>query len=252
MPFTILDPTAAAAAPVTTQGSPLTSQGYTLDAFHKELQLLLQDRDDVDTPQLTSWINQSYTDVCTSIDLDELKGSIAITLVAGQALYRLPYVVSHVLGAAIVLPTTVNVNGGYPLDKGDLSSYRALMEESGDPEFFFRHGDMLVFWPTPDAARTVAVDFRLRPVWMTDLTHSPLLGLEWHEVILLGARYRGFSANLEWDKAVPAEQEYLRLLRRRTNREATEHEGRVVLSSVPRRLEDVRRRVVRRSSLEPE
>lgn len=245
MPYSVLDKASAAPAPVTTLGAPLISQGQTLDSLREELDASLGGRADILTPRYDLWLNEAYTDLCTSLELDELKGSLALTLVPAQAVYTLPYVVSTIIGAALVLPTSENYNGGYPLDKTDLSAYRSLVAASGDPEVYFRMNDLLVFYPTPKAARTIALDFRIRPLPLTLGTHSPILGVEWHEAIKLGARFRAWKALMQYDKAEPAENDYIKLVRRRTDRQATEDEGRVVGSSVPRDISQLRRRITR-------
>lgn len=246
MPFTLLAPEYAAPAPATTLGAPKTSVGMTLSSMTNELDALLGRRADVDTERFELWLNLAYVDLCTSLNIDELKGSLGIELEEGQAHYMLPEIVDTIIGASLVLPSSVNRLGGYPLDKMDLATYRSLADDDDEPRIFFRHTDMLVVWPTPSAARTLALDIRIRPQWMAESTDSPILGTEWHEGILLGARQRGFSALMEYDKAAAAQNEYIGFVRRRTDREAKEQEGRVIGSAAPHKLEQIRNRVIQR------
>ena len=247
MPFNVLNGDVAEPEPATTLGAPRVSWGLTLSAMQDELDAMLGRRADVQEERFTRWINLSYTDLCTSLDIDELKGSLGLEMVDGQPAYKLPYVVDTIMGAAIVLPDSESPNGGYPLDKSDLASYRSLAGRYGDPQLFFRMSEIVVVYPTPDDARTVALDVRLRPLWLVEPTDSPILGLEWHEAILLGARARAFSALMEYDKAASATNEFVSYVRRRTDREAKEDEGRIIGSSVPKRIEGIRNRVIRQS-----
>lgn len=249
MPFIVLDQASAAAAPVTTLGQPLVNVGETLSSMEQDLVSMLVDRTDLGPPLLRKWINRSYIHIATAVAIDEMKGSIGISLVPGQAHYLLPYAVSSIISASLVLPTSENINGGYPLDKGDLSLYRAARSHDDDPTWYFRMNDILVVHPTPNKARTLALDVRVRPLPMTANEHSPILGVEWHEAIVLGARRRGFSELLEYDKATMAENEYLSAVRQRTNREEKEDENRVPSSSAPQRDPRIRGRDWRRDDL---
>lgn len=246
MPFNLLTPEVAAPEPVTTIGAPKTSVGLTLNDMQAELDARLGGRADVISDRQALFINLAYTDLCTSIDLDELKGCIGLTMVPGQPVYKLPYVVDTIIGASIILPEADSLTGGYPLTKSDLSSYRALEADTDHPELFFRLSDLIVVWPTPAVATTVALDVRIRPAWLVQATDSPILGLEWHEGILLLARQKAHAALKEFDLAIAAGNEFTAFMRRRTDREAKEDEGRIVGSSMPKRTSDLRNRVYRR------
>lgn len=245
MPFTVLDPSLAEAAPVTTLGAPLTGEGMSLLSLRGELDAMLGGRADIPTDRYDLWLNMAYRDLCTSLDIDELKGGLALELVAEQPLYLLPQAVDTILGASIVLPESENINEGYPLDKIDLSSYRGLVSEDADPTMFFRLVNMLVFYPTPDSERTVALDVRIRPLDLEDETDCPIVPSEWHEGILLGAAARGHRALREFPAAAAMQNDYVSFLRRRTDREAAEDENRIIGTSVPRDIRQLRNTVRR-------
>lgn len=233
MPFIVIDSSTAAAAPVTTIGEPKVSAGDTLASMRLWLRRALLGRDDLTDDELDLWLNDSYIDVCTSIDIDELKASLGIVTVAGQALYNLPYVVSSTQDAALIDPGMTT--GGLPLNKVDKAWYREQQNKSGRPECFFREGDVLVLYPTPDKQYTIALDFRVRPLPLTEDDDSPIVGQEWHRPIRLGARQKAFDDLQEFEKAMPAENSYTNAVRRRNNREASEDERRVIGSSIPGR-----------------
>lgn len=241
MPFLVLDPAAAAAAPVTTLGAPRTGvEGKTFDSMQDELRDMLGGRTDVEA-KLGGWINDAQVDLITSVDTDEAKGSLAITTVVGQAMYLLPTVVDNI--QTISLNDSTLPDGGYPLEKTDKFGYRAQMTLSDYPTKYFRERNILVLWPTPDAAYSITIDFRIRPSYMTLTTHQPILDKEWHRAIILRAREMAFDDLMEFDKAGPAENSVTRTVRRRENREANEDENRAPRSSVPHLARAAQRKV---------
>ena len=233
MPYVALDPDNAVGAPITSVGAPKTSVGKTLASMRTELQKMLGGRDDIESGRLDTWINDAYLDVCTSLRIDELKASIAFDILAGEYLYLLPYVVSTIQAMALVDSTLTS--GGQPLTKTDRDTYRSACDKTDRPELFFRENDILVLYPTPDKDYVGSLDFRLRPLPLTEDTDSPILGEEWHRAILLKARQNGFDDLLEFDKALPSENSFINAVRRREDREAGEDERRVIGSSVPGR-----------------
>lgn len=248
MPYLVIDPAAAEPAPVLTVGAPHTSDGETLATMRSELFYQLGGRDDLTDDRLDKLINWAYLDLWTSLKLDESQSSYGFNTVPGQALYALPYQVRSTLGAAIVDQTSAY--GGVPLEKIDLTAYRRLEVASGPPRQFFRSDRVLVLYPTPDQIYPAIVDFRLRPAPLVADTDSPVLGHEWHETILLNARKKGFSALQEFDKAMPANNDFIDHVRRREDPSADEDTDRVVGSSVPRSARMLNR--TRRFHREPE
>lgn len=232
MPYNSLDEASAVPAPTISVGAPLVSVGETLESMRGELYYQLGGRDDIDPNRLTKWLNWAYLDLWTSLEIDEAKGSMVLELQEGQPVYVLPYQVSTILEAAI--EPSGSSQRGKLLSKIDLRAYRKMPDVVGEPEQYFRHGNLLVVYPTPVTARRLFLDFRSRPLPLVEETDSPALPVEWHEAILLNARKKGFSSIMEFDKALPAENDFVNTVRRRQDREANEDEGRVIQSAVPR------------------
>lgn len=242
MPYGPLDPTAAEAAPVLTIGAPLTSTGKTLDGMLTELVLQLVGRTDIDPARITTFLNDAYIDLATSLKLPELNGTYTFETVIGQHLYLLPTQMFATYGAAIVDPVNYSYYGGQPLDKIDLDAYRGLPDRSDQPENYFLHSGMIVLWPTPNAIKTIAVDFQARPLPLAANTDSPVLGVEWHEIIQKMAREKAFEAVLEFQLAALMEASWTKQFARKKDPLAAEDTGRLVGSSVPRTLNDLKRR----------
>ncbi len=249
MPYQTIDSSLAEPAPVVLDGMPLTEEGETLASMETELFYSIGGREDATLERLRRWINQAYIDLFTSLELDEGKASYTFLTTSGQNQYLVPDVVATTLGVTVL--QSESIYGGIPLTKGDLSSYRRREEAVGLPREFFRYGKILVLWPTPSRVVDLSVDYRLRPAPLVEPTDSPILPREWHEAILLNARKKAFSSLMEFDKAMPAENDYVNQVRRRQDTEANETENRVPRSAVPRNGRMlIRSRII--SSPEPE
>lgn len=211
MPFTVLDPTTAAAAPVTTLGVPKISVGETLATLRAELKLQVI-RNDVDDTRWNKWINQAHRKLVSMVTLQEFSGSLGINTVASQPFYLLPQAVGYIKKISLT-DTVYYSRGGIDFQRIDLDYYRRLPVRTGQPEMYFRHGDMLVVWPTPNTVDAVTIDFRVRPVDLTLDTHSPIVPLEWHEALGLKARHIAFRALQIFDKAAIAQNDFVTAVR---------------------------------------
>lgn len=245
MPFLALDPAAAAPAPATTLGVPLQNVGMTLAEFRGRLNLQLGGRPDVTTPMLDQWINAAYIDICSSLEIEELKGTLTLNLVAGQALYTLPKTVRAITLASVIDAVTYGEVGGRQLTLTDLAKYRRSSERADEPEEYFRVGELFVIWPTPTSVRDLSLDVWVRPAKMTADDHSPIIPEEWHEIILRNARQMAHSDLREWSSAAIAQNEFVGMVRRKTDTEELEEDNKVIGSSVPKDRRQIYRRNAR-------
>lgn len=242
MPFIALDPAVAAPAPVTTLGAPRVSYGLTLADLSAELSKMLGRRDDVDTPRLEMYVNLGYVDLVTSIETGETDGSFVLDLVGDQPLYLLPDQVAAILSVAIIDPDEPIDYGGRLLESMDRNTYRMHRIMVGKAHHYFRHGNMLVAYPTPEFEGEAVVDFRIRPDFLTAANHSPMLGVEWHEGVLLAARWKMFAALLEPGMAIAAQNDYVNFVRRRISMTGIEKQQTVGRSEVIRSARQLTRR----------
>ncbi len=201
MPYNVLDPSTAAAAPTTTLGNPLVSQGETLSSISTELLAQLGNRTDVPAPRLNSWINKAYRSVAGMLTLKELEGSLGLSLVASQPLYLIPIQVAWIKRLGVQDSTNYLTWQGRELDPIDLTIYRNLQTSvggggspNGPPRSYFRMNRTVVIWPTPDNAYTAPLDFRVRPNDLVNPTDSPMLPVEFHNAILVRARAIAWGA----------------------------------------------------------
>jgi hypothetical protein len=245
MPYTPIVAGAAAIVAPSGSAAPLTNQGETLASLTSELEAMLAGRTDVTPDRFALWINFGYIDLAASLELDELKASISFPSVVGQPFYKMGTELMATRSAAVVDPVTYGDLGGRPLEKTDLATYRRNRDLTDEPREYFRERNIIVLWPTPVAGRTIGLDFWLRPDKLVNEDDSPILGWEWHEAILLNARKKAFSALLEFDKAMAAENDFINLVRRKSDRAEQEDSDKTVGSSVPRSSRQVLRRHTR-------
>lgn len=195
MPYIVLDPTTAQAAPVTTAGNPLTSVGETLASFQANLLEDLQGRTDVSATRTKRWVNKGYRRLASMVDVKELNSSLGLTLVADQPFYLLPTAVAWIKRIVVEDPDNYYYRGGDEWEMIDEMTYRNLpdSDEIEDllPSSYFRYGRMVVVYPTPtltnEAGDVAAMDFRVRVADLANPTDSPILPVEFHETIYLFA-----------------------------------------------------------------
>lgn len=239
MPYIALDPTAAQIAPVIGAGAPLVDTGATLGSMRTELIQSLGNRTDIPSSRIDFWINQGYLDLASSLKIETLFGSFMLNTVAGQPLYRLPTAVASTRMVSVIDETSYPTYKGRRLDKSDLSEYRNARDLTEAPRGYFRDGNLLVIYPTPDKAYALAVDFKIRPTKLTADNHSPVLPEEWHEAIILSALEKGYRRLMEFEKALAIQNELVGFVRRKQDEMAEEDTGRVIQSSLPSRYSDI-------------
>lgn len=246
MPYIALDATTAAAAPATTLGAPLTSVGETLGSLRAELipQII---RGDIATARWNRWINLAYRHVAAMVTINEMMGSLAINTVASQPLYTLPKAVAWIKSIPLSDPALFPYTGGRNMGMIDLASYRELPDLPGwgntwGPYKYFRFGRLLVLWPTPIAAKSVIIDFRVRPSDLVADTDSPILPEEWHEGILLRSRYVAFRSLQMFEKAKDALNDFVISVKDLVNTDAEELGGKEASFSPARSLRAMYRR----------
>lgn len=250
MPYRVLDPTIAAAAPATTAGAPLTSSGETLLSFRSELIEELQAKTDMTPSRLDKWINKAYRQTAAMLDLKELWASVGLSLVASQPFYLIPPSVAWIKRVSVADTTSYVMDGGRPLDMIEEATYRGLPDDSievqlsyGFPRAYFRYGRMVVFWPYPGGTLTAPMEFRVRPLDLVNDTDSPLLPSEFHETIMLYAKARALrGTGAEYGEVQAATNDAVSSLRPLLNTDAEENEAREISLAPVRSHSSVYRR----------
>lgn len=226
MPYLVLDPSAAQAAPFLSFGLPEAASahpgGKSLLAMRTRLILELGRRDDIPTPMWNEWINDAYQEFYAALNLPENVASYGQSLVSGQALYLTPPGIDAIRSVSAQDPTDATVGG--TLEKKDHVYYRKLPVRTGQPEFWFHEKRMLVIWPTPDAAYPISIDGTIKPIPLVVDTDYPALEDKWHEPLLKAAKYRAWEAVQNDAKAALVSNEMSRLIQRRNDRDALDQD----------------------------
>lgn len=226
MPYLVLNPAIAQAAPVLAFGAPETAathpMGKSLLGLRNRLILELGKRTDIPVPNWNEWINDAYLDLWTSLDLPDRRTSFGLTLTAGQPFYLMPPSVDGIRAVSATDTDFTTVGG--PLVNTDAASYRKLPIRSGDPEQWFREKNMLVLWPTPSKAFAVSVDITLSPAPLVNDTDYPILEDKWHDALYRLAKARSWDAVQNDVKAGLNTNEAARLVSRRLSRDEEDSE----------------------------
>jgi hypothetical protein len=82
---------------------------------------------------------------------------------------------------------------------------------TGNPTRFAHRGSALILDPTPDSAIKYRAYYYRYPVSFTEanLAAECELPIDWHEIIVLGAVYRGFEKLMESDRALAANKMFI-------------------------------------------
>jgi hypothetical protein len=82
---------------------------------------------------------------------------------------------------------------------------------TGDPTRFAHRGEDLILDPTPDSAvKYRAYYYRYpTPFIEANLASECEFPIDWHEIIVLGAVYRGFEKLMESDRAIAANKMFI-------------------------------------------
>lgn len=227
MPFITLDPSLAQPAPVTTIGAPLTNEGETLASLRTEL--LKELIRDIDPVRANTWINTAYIHLAMMLTVSELNASLSIPTITDQPLYILPRSVAWIRQIPLNDPALYPIVGGRNMTMTDLAGYRELPDYPSSytysPRVWMRQGRLLALWPKPASTAFITVDFRIRPDPLTLETHSPILPIEFHEPLLLRARYVGFRSLKMYQDAGIAQNDFVASLREVINTDAQEISG---------------------------
>ncbi len=203
-------------------GTPLENVGKTLAGMQNRLKIELGNRTDLTPTLLAEWINDSYLDLSTSLDLPELRDSILFSTTSGEESYILPASVRIVTQAAWFRADT---DEGRKLDKIDSNAYRKLPIRSGTPAKFLQENNILVLWPIPDEALSITLDYKVNVTKLTLPEHSPVIGEEFHEALYLGAKAKAFDALQNFVAAEVMQNRQVRSVRTKLDKRAEEDEG---------------------------
>lgn len=210
MPYIVVNPLTAAAAPATTAGAPKMSVGATLASLRADLLGELANRSDATPTKLNSWINKAYEYMCSILDLDDLKADAAFNLVADQPLYNLPEAAASVQGVRVIDTANYPIDGGINLTGMDFDLYSKLPNDTvGLPRAYFVKSRVLGIYATPRVTTSAVLSFKVRPDPLVADTDSPILPPEFHETLLLRAKHTAMRALKDYTGAGLARNDFV-------------------------------------------
>lgn len=221
MPYRLLDPSAAQAAPVWNAGAPLVSVGETRLSAETELALQLASRSDATPDRIRKWMNWAYKNLAMTLKLKELYGDLQINLAVDQPFYLLPKQVASIVRVRVV--DSFYQQGGRKLTPIDEEQYAKLPDTDERPTNYFRAGRMLVMYPDPTEIVPAAIHAKIRPDDLSADNHSPILPEEWHEPWILLSRHRAWRSLQDFAKAREAKNDYLDAVKPLLDTDAEEH-----------------------------
>lgn len=191
-----------------------------LKELSRKLALALGQREHLDPVDLEGWINAGYQDICSMVYTTDFESVIEFPLQSGKQLYLLPSNVQTSVSGSVTVD-----DGSIPLSKTSMSHWRSLWEGRGTPSRYFKYGDYIVVWPTPEYAMTMSLTIRSRPALLKRQDDAPMPDPMWDRAILLSARAMAHSDLKEFDVAREVRNEKIAYIRERRDLEALEREG---------------------------
>lgn len=157
----------------------------------------LGNRPDVDTFSPT-WINNTYLDLVTRGRFEELKQFGPIPIPALDATTTQATAIGMTDFAlppnALFIVSIRDLTNDQPIRQKGIRWYdRNKTSTDSKPQYYAEYGGRIYLEPSTDAAYSLQIRYRKKITLpaLTEDTHTPIIGEEWHECIELGATYRG-------------------------------------------------------------
>ena len=191
-------PTGAGISLATMKDNVLSMTGANVESFASVL-------DPTGDVNLTLICNKSWWEVSDRFDFREKQDVTDFDTVASQAAYLIstelaPKIYDALRNLAIQDPTTTQFSN---LKELSIVDYMNLLNEDpnqeAQPTNFIRDGGYIYFWPTPDQIYTMRLHHL---IVLADIpTNGPTVPQSWHEIIELGAVYRGYLFIRDYNSA---------------------------------------------------
>lgn len=151
---------------------------------------------DVDTADKTgadTYLNRAYWEVLDKFKFREKEVSGTFSTVIGTKFYQVPSPFEALQSLSI---EDVNTLQHKPLDRIDKDVFEQVYvnrtDAQGKPENYFREGNGVRLWPTPDAAYVLTISYWTVLADLGSLNPQTNIPQNWHEIILFGAISRAF------------------------------------------------------------
>lgn len=154
-------------------------------------------------------LNRTYWELMAKFHFRETESSTTMTTTQGMREYPVPVDLDSLRISAIVDP----LSGQHTqLERMTIkqyeSDYSQDTEEQGFPTKYFRADGSIVLWPTPDDTYTIVLHYRTRLNDLADSGDIPNFPQDWHEIILKGAVWRGYTRFGDYQRSPKAKSDY--------------------------------------------
>ncbi len=155
--------------------------------------------DDTDwlDPVVDSWINKSYWELDSKFPFREKEANSCFNTVIGTYVYTIGASNFESLqNLSVFDPSTEQQRS---IDRTTIDwmnqQYSIVDSMRGIPTSYVRREQKdLIFWPTPDAIYNISYEYlKILPDLVTG-SSNPAFPRQWHEIVELGAEWRGFKA----------------------------------------------------------
>lgn len=145
---------------------------------------------DAQTPvvQTRDFLNETYVEMLQRLKVERLLKAGTLTTANGTAGYGLALdaeinsLVEDSVMESVSQSLLQEVDYTYPLNHGPTVS--------GQPEYFYRSGSQLYFYPVPNAAFTIQYQYLVKPSTLSEDSHTTQLPVEWEKILILGTQAR--------------------------------------------------------------
>lgn len=210
---------------------------YTLSSVTTRVQDRIKDTG-FSTSTIRSFLNDVQRDIFNDYRLPFMETSVSYTLTAGDS--------DITSGAGLpanfdqVVALAVTTDGAEQLIT--YKSIPQILQEYPDPSsvtssaprYWYRYGNEIKVFPSPDLAYTVTLYYIKKPTELSNDADVPEVPSNFEELLVLGATYRVHEVKDNYDKAAITERRYIEALDQMVNR-YSKRQARVRIMPINRR-----------------
>jgi hypothetical protein len=138
--------------------------------------------------QVRDFINDTYFEMLQKLKSQRFLKQATVTTINGTASYNLA---SDAEINALLGDSVIETGNGQALRETDYTyPLTHGTNATGKPNCFYRAGNQIVLYPTPDATYTVQYSYLIKPANLNADSDTPQLPAEWEKVLILGAQAR--------------------------------------------------------------
>ena len=153
--------------------------------IYTQTRTYLADRADYTVALAKADVNRAYKKICNAFrfyEIDDTDTSIAT--VDGTSSYSVPSGIREIISMKVTGDTEYQI---LQQEMGWYERQDTTDDNKGLPEYYIRHGSLFYFWPTPDDAYDIRIQYRTMPDDMSADGDEPVIPEEWHEAIAASA-----------------------------------------------------------------